>query len=101
MENKKTLGEVADEYKPDKTMVISDLEEVSIDLKTDIYIGVGDDGKTFNYYYIVVGGEKYRIPPSVLAQIKVIRKRLPNMKLFTVDRVGTGPKDTRYTVVPL
>ena len=101
MESKQTLGEVAEQYVPEKTKVISDLDEVSIDLTTDIYVGVGDDGKTFNYYYIVVGDVKYRVPQSVLSQLKVFRKEKPDMKLFKVNRVGTGITDTRYTVIPL
>ena len=100
MESKKTLGEVADEYKPDKTMVISDLDEVSIDMKTDIYVGVGDDGKAFNYYYIEVGDMKYRVPQSVLTQLKVIKEEKPDMKLFKVKKTGEG-MNTRYTVIPL
>ena len=101
MENKKTIGQVAEEYEPEVTKVISDLDEVSIDLNTEIYVGVGSDGKTFNYYYIVVGDVKYRVPQSVLSQLKVFRKEKPDMKLFKVNRVGTGITDTRYTVIPL
>jgi len=74
---------------------IADLQSVSTDLdvKEDIEA-------EFPYLYIVVDGSKYRIPSSVLTNLKAILEENADLKKFKVKKTGEG-METRYTVIPL
>ena len=50
---------------------------------------------------VIVDGEKYRIPASVIAQLKVIIEDNPNCKKFKVKKSGTTMDETRYLVIPI
>ena len=74
---------------------IAELQSVSTEL--DIQT---DTDAEFPYDYVVVDGKNYRIPTSVIANLKVILEENPNLKKFKVKKTGEG-MDTRYTVIPL
>jgi hypothetical protein len=101
------LNEFAKDYEPVATTKnIADLPEVSVDLEleddtfefTDKITG---KPKTVTQKVIIIEGEKYRVPVSVIQQLKVILEDNPNLKKFKVKKSGTTKDDTRYQCIPL
>ncbi len=97
---------VKDFEPPSKTNNIADLKEVStaVDIKDDefeITDKISKEIKKVKQKVIIVDGVKYRIPASVIAQLKVIMEDNPNCKKFKVKKSGTTMDDTRYVVIPL
>lgn len=95
-----TLKDEAREYKPTETAKnIAELNSISTDLvvEDDSY---EYEGKEIKQKVIVVDGEKYRVPVSVLKSLKVILEESPGLKNFKVKKTGEGMK-TDYTVIPL
>lgn len=74
---------------------ISELNSIETDLAV-----LEDNEAEFPYNYIEVDGERYKVPVSVLANLKAILDENPNLKKFKVKKTGEG-MDTRYTVIPL
>ena len=100
-----TIGEEAEAYEPPKTKIISDLKEVSVD------VNLHDDSfettdkitkklKTVHQKVLILNDEKFRVPSSVLSQLKVHRAENPGLKKFKVKKVGDGFESV-YTVIPL
>ena len=54
----------------------------------------------FTISYINVKGEKYRVPTSVLASLKVILEEKPDTTKFKVAKTGSG-MSTTYQVIGL
>ena len=98
------LGEYAKEHvSATATKNITDLPEVLVDTEIeDDSFEFEKDGETkiVNQKVIVIGEEKFRVPTSVINQLKVHLEDNPNMKKFKVRSSGSG-MDTRYTVIPL
>lgn len=99
-----TLKEEAEAYEPKRTHNIADLDEVSvdIDIEDDEFEATDDQGnpKTIKQKVAIIEGEKYRVPNSVLNQLKVYLEDNPDMKKFKVKRSGQG-LNTDYTVIPI
>jgi len=97
------LTEAAKAYVPTATKNIADLEVVRTDaeIKDDSF-DMEEDGKTktINMKVIEVNGEKYRVPVSVLKNLKAILEAKPGLKTFQVKKTGQG-MNTDYTVIPL
>lgn len=74
---------------------IADLKEVSTDLNVET-----ENSAEFPYQFIVVDGMKYRVPGSVLGNLRAILEENKNLKKFKVKKTGEG-METRYTVIPL
>ena len=96
-----TLSEFAKTYTPTTTKNISVLNEVDVTLVLEDREGTDKSGNNFKYKVIIVDGEEYRVPSSVIGNLKVILEKKPNMKKFSVARQGTTKDDTKYTVIPL
>lgn len=100
-----TIKEEALAYEPSKIKNVCELDTIPTDVQ--VYEGDGsgedDDGKptTFKYKYIELNEEKYRVPWTVLDQLRTQMEANPQMKNFKVNRKGTTKTDTRYTVIPL
>ena len=74
---------------------IASLDKVSTDVE------VKDESEAeYPYKYIEVEGRRYRVPASVLANLKAILEENPELKSFKVKKTGEG-MDTHYTVIPL
>ena len=107
IQNMTKLNAFAKDYEPaSKTKNIADLKEVSteVDLIDDefpISDKITKQEKIVKQKVIVVDGEKYRVPASVIAQLKVVLEDNPNCKKFKVKKSGTTIDDTRYQVIPL
>ena len=91
----RTLKEEAKEYTPSQIKNISELDSVSTDLMIH-----EDNEAEFPYKFIMIDGEKYKVPTSVIASLKSILEENPELKKFKVKRTGEGLK-TKYTVIPL
>ena len=96
-----SLSEFAKTYEPQTTKNIADLKEVDVSLQLEDREGTDSKGITFKYKVIVVDGEEYRVPASVIGNLKVILSKKPTLKKFSVARQGTKKDDTKYTVIPL
>jgi hypothetical protein len=96
-----TLSEFAKTYSPETTKNISDLKEVSTNLVLEDREGTDKSGNNFKYKVIVVEGIEYRVPSSVIGNLKAILEKKPSMTKFSVARQGKTKDDTKYTVIPL
>jgi len=96
-----TLSEFAKEYTPATTKNISDLDEVDVSLNLEDREGQDKSGNSFKYKVVVVNGEDYRVPSSVISNLKAILLKKPTLKKFSVAKQGTTKDDTKYTVIPL
>ena len=101
------ISDFAKDYEPQQTTKnISDLKEVSTDLEleddefefTDKFT---KQVKTVKQKVINVNGENYRVPITVIQQLKVILEDNPKLTKFKVKRSGSTKDDTRYQVIPL
>jgi len=101
------LSEFAKDFEPtSKIKNIADLKEVStdIDLIDDEFTltdKITKQEKVVKQKVIIVDGEKYRVPSSVIGQLKIVLEDNPNCKKFKVKKSGTTVDDTRYQVIPL
>jgi hypothetical protein len=99
------LSEAAKRYEStSKTKNIADLDKVSTDLELvrDTFEFEKDgQTKTVQQQVIEVEGEKFRVPVTVIQQLKVILEDNPELKNFKVKKSGTTKDDTRYQVIPL
>jgi len=95
-----TLSEEASQYEKPTTKNIADLKVVNTSFPVEDREGKDSDGKVFKYKAVVVDGEEYRVPSSVLGSLKAILEKKPDLKDFSVSKTGTN-LDTRYTVIPL
>lgn len=95
-----TLREHARAYEPKKTKNIAELETISLDVAIEERKGKDKGNKDFSFHVALVAGEEYRVPSSVLADIKAIMVVKPSLKTVKVIKKGQG-MSTEYTVVPL
>jgi len=100
-----TIGEAAEKHQPStKTMNIADLERVSVDLQIvqDTFeFEKNGEVKKVEQEVIVIDEVKYRVPKTVLQQIKIIMEDSPTLKFFKVKKTGEGKENTKYQVIPL
>lgn len=101
MAEKQTLGEFAKSYEPATTKNIADLKEVDTSLHLEDRSGTDRDGKEYKYKVIVVDNIDYRVPASVIGNLKAILEKKPSLKKFSVSRQGKDKDNTKYTVIPL
>jgi len=94
-----TLKEYAEAYVPQQTKNIAELDKIPVDVELLNGEGKDRDGEVFNYKYIEVNKQQYRVPNTVIGGIKVIQKKYPHIKFVTVDKEGEG-MNTRYQVLP-
>ena len=94
------LREEAQAYEPPQTKNIADLEAVSLDMNVEDRKGTDKDKNTFKYKVVVIDGEEYRVPGSVLSEIKMIMEEKPDLKTVKVKKEGIG-LNTRYKVIEL
>ena len=94
------MGSIKEEANNSKTKSsvknISELQSVDIDLLVQY-----EESTEFPYKYIEVNGVRYKIPKSVLDNLRIMLEDNPKMTKFKVKRTGTTKDDTRYTVIPL
>lgn len=97
----RTIKDMAENYVPKSAKNITELK--SIDVALIIQEEKGLDPKTneeYTYNYVELNGDKYRVPDSVLKDLKSILAKKPSLKTFCVSKSGEG-RLTKYTVIPL
>ena len=95
-----SLKEAAKVYQPRQTLNIADLPEVSVELNLEDREGIDNEGKPFKYKIVNLNGVDYRVPGSVIGDLKALMEEKPNITKFKVIKKGAG-MNTRYTVIPL
>jgi len=95
-----TLKGDAEAYVQKQTKNVTELAKVSVDLETREEEFTDAEGKPFTVMKITVDGEDYRVPKSVLKQLKEFLKEMPDLKYFKVTSTGSG-LNTEYTTIPL
>jgi hypothetical protein len=95
-----TIKSASEQYVPKTAKNITELKSVSVDLVLQLETGTNSEGEDYSYNFIEVGNEKYRVPDSVLNNLKSILVVRPNLKTFCVTKSGEG-RLTKYTVIPL
>ena len=89
------LKETAQNYESKQIKNITELESVSTDLEVK-----EEKDAEFPYKYIEVDGERFKVPLSVLANLKAILEDNSELKKFKVKKIGEG-MNTKYTTIPL
>ena len=84
-----TIGDFAKTFEGQNTRNISDLKEVDVNLILEDREAIDKFGKTFKYKVIVINNEDYRVPTSVIGNLKVILDKVPTLKKFSVVKKGT------------
>jgi hypothetical protein len=95
-----TLKQAAQAYTPKQTLNIADLPEVSTDLELLDREGIDNEGKPFKYKVINLNGTDYRVPGSVIGDLKALIEEKPTLTKVKVIKKGVG-MNTRYTVIPM
>lgn len=95
------IKELAQTHTSTQIKNISELEEVSVDLDAKEMVFKKGQPDEFRSIVTTIEGIDYRIPKSVLSDLKVILEMNPTLKKFKVLRSGQGRDHTRYTVMPL
>ncbi len=99
-----TLKETAQGYVPKQTHNIADLESFDISEDVQTRKGTNGDGEKYEYFVLVRDEEEYRIPNTVMNDIKNIidanAKHDKEVTMFAVEKTGEGIK-SRYTIVTL
>jgi len=95
-----SIFDEAKAYEPPQTKNIADLESVSTGIEIVEKEFTKEDGSIFKLRVVVVNGEDYRVPISVLKSLKAIREEKPDLKYFKVKKSGEGLK-TEYTIITL
>jgi len=91
----RSLKQASQELVLEKTLVISELQVVDVNMELLTFEGVD-----FTYDYMVVEEKKYRVPKTVQSQIKVLVNDNPELTKVKVLREGTTKNDTKYQVIP-
>jgi hypothetical protein len=87
-------------YEPQKTPTVAELEGLSLDSPIEDREGTDKKGKHFKYKVAIVAGDEYRVPNTVLKNIKTIMEAKPTLKTIRVIKKGEG-MSAEYTVIPL
>lgn len=93
------LNELAQAYVPQQTLNISELDQIKVDIDVTTEEHTNKDGEVFSVNIAMIDGKKYRIPTSVIEGLKGLLKKMPNLKVITVLKSGTG-MGTKYQVLP-
>jgi len=90
-----TLKEIAQNYSSKQILNIADLEIVDVNVEI-----LEDNECEFPFSFILQDDNKYRVPKSVLIDLKAMLEDNPKMVKFRVKKTGEG-MNTSYTVIPL
>ena len=96
-----SIKETAQAYEPSTMKNISDLDMVSTDLDVQEETKENAQGESYLVRFVVINDEQYRMPFTVIKDLKAILEKKPDLKSFCVSRTGTTKEDTRYQTIPL
>ena len=92
-----SLKDTAKEYSPKLTLNIADLDKVDLSFPMEERTGTDKEGKAFDYHVMIANNQEYRVPNTVLEEIKKILKLKPEAKSVKVTKKGSGLA-TSYSV---
>lgn len=92
-----TFREDARAYQPKTTLNIADLDRFDIDTQLEERTGKDKDGKDFDYKVAVVNSIEYRVPNTVLEEVKKMLALKSDIKYIKVSKQGSGLA-TKYAV---
>jgi hypothetical protein len=95
-----TLKETSQAYEPKKTKNIVELDKVDVSEPIEQREGTDSKGDKFTYDVLIRDGIEYRVPATVLEQIKAILAVSPNLEFVSVSKTGEN-MNTKYTVIPV
>ncbi len=95
-----TLKDYAKAYDPQGMKNIVDLEAVSVEQEIKEVVKKNKDNEEYKVSVVVIEGEEYRVPNSVVEQLQTILVEKPDMKTFKVTKKGEN-MNTSYTVIQL
>ena len=95
-----TIKDAAKTYESKAIKNISELEVVRTDTEMEVVKFKEGTSDEFSSNITTIEGEDYRVPDSVLKDLKAILEVKPELKTFMVKKMGEGMK-TQYTVIPL
>ena len=94
------IKQFAKEFEPQQMKNIADLEIVRADIEIHEEVRKNQDEEEYKVIFIIVEGEEYRVPPSVITQLKTLIEEKPDLKTFKVKKSGQG-MGTKYQVIAL
>jgi hypothetical protein len=94
-----TLRQMAQDAKEVQTQNIADAGIFPIDIAIETKEFTKTDGETFTVNIAVVNEVPYRVPTSVLLQLKALLEDMPELQQVKVLKTGSG-MSTQYQVVP-
>lgn len=94
----KSMREEALEYVSPETRNVADLDSVDVSLEIKEKTALDSKGEEFKYKYVEVEGEEYRVPVSVLKQLKTLLEEKPDIQRVKVKKTGEG-LNTAYMVI--
>jgi hypothetical protein len=96
------IKDSAKKYKPKmKYNNISEVSKISTDFDLREVTDTTLEGEEFTVLVFEQDDVLYKMPDSVLKQLKTILEVKEDLKYFRVIRKGTNKNDTTYTVIPL
>ena len=90
-----TLKQTAQDYVPKQIKNVAELPHISVDMEV-----LTNTEAEFPYKFIEINGEEYKVPDSVVRDIKTMLEENPKLTAFKVKKAGEGRK-IRYTVIPV
>ena len=91
------LKQTAQGYIPKVTLNIADLDKVDLSLPIEDRDGTNSEGKDYQYKVMIANEHEYRVPGTVMEEIKKILKIRPDAKYVNVTKSGAG-LNTSYSV---
>jgi len=95
-----SIKDFAKAYEPQQMKNIAELETVDANIEIKKETRKDQSNEEYQVMFIVVNGEEYRVPPSVVTQLKAVVEAKPNLASFKVTRTGQG-MGTKYQVISL
>lgn len=95
-----TIKDMAKNYQPKTAKNITELKSIDVSLVMQTEEGIDSENTKYSFNFIEINGEKFRVPDSVLKDLKAILEKKPNLKTFAVTKTGEG-RQTKYTTIPL
>jgi len=95
-----TISQFATAFEQSKMKNIADLDIVKTDLEITDETRQDSDNREYNVKFLTINNVEYRVPPSVLEQLKAVLESKPALKTFQVKKTGEGLA-TKYQVIPI
>jgi predicted nucleic acid-binding protein len=95
-----TLKDFAKDFVPTQMKNVADLEMVKTEIEIHEEVRKNRDNEDYKVMFVVVEGDEYRVPQSVVEQLRTLLESKPDLKMFKVIKTGQG-MGTKYQVIPL